>query len=145
MVSNGDRSHAEVAHVSHDADGEESAALGGGGPVRLIHLRPGVPCVRVHGRLDSITAPGVRQFVFELLTARPWAVVLDLCAVTDLAANAVSALVELASYAGEVDIGLYLVAAGPLLHQALATAGVSQLFEIHPTIDRALGAMGWPP
>ena len=145
MVSNGDGSYEEATQMSHDADGDESAALGGIGPVRLIHLRPGVPCVRVHGRLDSITASEVRQFVYEVLTAGPWAVVLELRAVTDLAADAVPPLVELASYAGEADIGLYLVTADPLLDQAFAAAGVSQLFEIHPSIDCALGAMGEPP
>jgi anti-sigma B factor antagonist len=81
--------------------------------VRLGHLRAGVPCVHVQGRLDHATASGVQQVVLGLLAAAPWAVVLDLRALTGLTPDAVPALVELACHAGEADIGLYLVTAAP--------------------------------
>ena len=98
----------------------------------------------VHGRLDHTTAPGIRQIVVDLLAAAPWAVVLDLRTLTGLTPDAVPALIELASRAGEADIGLYLVT-DPIVDQTLAAAGVSELFEVHPTIDSALRAMGRPP
>jgi hypothetical protein len=54
----------------------------------------------------------------------------------------VAALVEIACLAGEADIGLYLVAADRPVVQALAAAGVRELFELHPSVDDALRAMG---
>ena len=130
--------------MGHDADGDEFAAWWAHPVVRLGHLRAGVPCVHVQGRLDHATASGVQQVVLGLLAAAPWAVVLDLRALTGLTPDAVPALVELACHAGEADIGLYLVTADPLVVQALAAVGVRPLFDIHPTTDSALQAMSWP-
>jgi anti-sigma B factor antagonist len=134
----------EVAQMGHDVNGD-GAALGGSPFVRLSHLRPGVPCLHVQGRLDPAAVPGFQHFVLGLLAAAPWAVVLDLRALTSLAPDAVAAMVELARHAGEGDIGLYLVAAGRPVVQALADGGVRQLFEIHHSTDSALRAMSRPP
>jgi anti-sigma B factor antagonist len=131
--------------MSHDVDGDGSAAPGGSPFVRLGHLRPGVPCVHVQGRLDQSVVPEFQHCVLGLLAAAPWAVVLDLRALTGLAPSAVAALVELARHAGEADIGLYLVAADHPVVQALAAGGVRRLFEIHHSTDSALRAMKPPP
>ncbi|MHC8501906.1 STAS domain-containing protein [Pseudonocardia bannensis] len=98
----------------------------------------------MQGRLDHTTAPAVQKFVLEVLATSPWAVVLDLRALTDLAPDAVPALVELAYVAGDADIGLYLVTTDPVVAHVLAAASVHRLFEIHPDIDSALRTMGQP-
>ena len=143
-MSNGDESFEEVAQMGAEANGDEWAPQGRDSLVRVVHLRPTVPAVHVQGCLDHTTAPAVQKFVLEVLATSPWAVVLDLRALTDLAPDAVAALVDLASVAGDADIGLYLVAADPVVADVLAAAGVHQLFEIHPDIDSALRTMGRP-
>jgi anti-anti-sigma factor len=127
--------------MGHYANRNGSAAPGESPGVRLSHLRPGVPCVHARGRLDHATAPGFQQFVLEQLVATPWAIVLDLSALSALTHSAVRALVELACRAGEADIGLYLVVAAGPVGQAFAAAGVRRLFEIHDSSDSALRAM----
>jgi anti-sigma B factor antagonist len=127
-----------------DADGDEWAPCGRDSLVRVVHLRPAVPVVHVQGCLDHTTAPAVQKFVLEVLATSPWAVVLDLRALTDLAPDAVPALVELACVAGDADTGLYLVTTDPVVAHVLAAAGVHRLFEIHPDIDSALRTMGRP-
>ena len=127
-----------------DADGDEWAPWGRDSLVRVVHLRPEVPLVHVQGCLDHTSAPAVQNFVLEVLATSPWAVVLDLRALSDLASDAVPALVELAAVAGDADIGLYLVTSDRMVADVLAAAGVHQLFEIHPEIDSALRTMGRP-
>jgi hypothetical protein len=53
----------------------------------------------------------------------------------------VPTLVHVACRAGEADIGLCLVTADHTVNGALATAGVHDLFEIHPTTEAALRAL----
>ena len=127
-----------------EANGDEWAPRGRDSLVRVVHLRPEVPVVHVQGCRDHTSAPGVQKFVLEVLATSPWAVELDLRALTDVAPDAVPALVELAAVAGDADIGLYLIATDPVVAHVLAAAGVHQLFEIHPDIDSALRTMGWP-
>ncbi|MDT7703774.1 MAG: anti-sigma factor antagonist [Pseudonocardiales bacterium] len=132
--------------MGYGVGGDGSVAPeGGSSPVRLSHLRPGVPCVHVQGRLDDAAVPGFQHLVRGLLDAAPWAVVLDLRALTGLAPGAVAALVELARHAGEADIGLYLVAVDRPVARALAAGGVHRLFEIHRSVDSALRAMSRRP
>ncbi|WP_410479406.1 STAS domain-containing protein, partial [Pseudonocardia sp. H11422] len=130
--------------MGHGVGGDGSAAPWGSPRVRLSHLRPGVACVHVQGRLDHAAVPGFQHVVLGLLAAAPWAVVLDLRAVTGLAPGAGAALVELVGHAGEADIGLNLVAADRRVVQALATAGVRRLVEIHPSTPSALRTMSRP-
>lgn len=98
----------------------------------------------MQGCLDHTTAPAVQNFVLEVLATPPRAVVLDLRALTDLAADAVPALVDLACVAGDADIGLCLVTTDPVVAHVLAAAGEHELFEIHPDIGSALRTMGRP-
>jgi anti-anti-sigma factor len=131
--------------MGYDVCGDGSAAPGGSTHVRLSHLRAGVPCAHVQGRLDQGAVPEFQHFVLGLLAAAPWAVVLDLRALTGLTPSAVAALVELAGHAGEADIGLYLVAADRPVVRALADGGVRRLFEIHHSTESALRTMSLPP
>jgi anti-anti-sigma factor len=100
-----------------------------------------VPVVRASGCLDRLTAPDLRQVLDEQLDAAPWAIVVDLSAVSVLQPDAVPTLVDVAHSAGEADIGLCLVAVDGIVDGALAAAGVHDLFEIHPTMEAALDAL----
>ena len=115
----------------------------GGAPgpltIRLNYLRVGVPVVHVGGRLDQLTAPDFQHVLKDQLAAAPWAIVLDLSALSVLEPGAVPTLAHVARCAGEADIGLYLVA-DSTLSRTLATAA-PELFEIHPTTEAAINAL----
>jgi anti-sigma B factor antagonist len=125
-----------------DTDAVEPAGNHSALTTRIDLLRPGVPVVHADGRLDPLTAPDLRRLLHEQLDAAPWAIVLDLSALSVLAPGAVPALVQVLRRAARADIGLYLVTADDTVCQALATAGSPELFEIHPTTEAALRALG---
>jgi anti-anti-sigma regulatory factor len=120
-----------------DADGH--AVSPGTLTLRLDHLRAGVPVVHASGCLDQMTAPGLQQVLDEQLTTAPWAIVVDLSALSVLKPDAVPTLVHVACQAGEADIGLCLVTAGHTANGALGAA--AELFEIYPTTGAALRAL----
>jgi anti-anti-sigma regulatory factor len=120
-----------------DADGH--AVSPGTLTLRLDHLRAGVPVVHASGCLDQMTAPGLQQVLDEQLTTAPWAIVVDLSALSVLKPDVVPTLVHVACRAGEADIGLCLVTAGHTANGALGAA--AELFEIYPTTEAALRAL----
>jgi anti-anti-sigma regulatory factor len=120
-----------------DADGH--AVSPGTLTLRLDHLRAGVPVVHASGCLDQMTAPGLQHVLDEQLTTAPWAIVVDLSALSVLEPDAVPTLVHVACRAGEADIGLCLVTAGHTANGALGAA--AELFEIYPTTGAALRAL----
>jgi anti-anti-sigma regulatory factor len=120
-----------------DADGH--AVSPGTLTLRLDHLRAGVPVVHASGCLDQMTAPGLQQVLDEQLTTAPWAIVVDLSALSVLKPDAVPTLVHVACRAGEADIGLCLVTVGHTANGALGAA--AELFEIYPTTEAALRAL----
>ena len=65
----------------------------------------------------------------------PWALVLDLSAVSALHGAVVSALVDVADRAGNADIGLFLLVSGTVVPSTLDAAGVLDLFELHTDLD----------
>jgi anti-anti-sigma factor len=80
--------------------------------LRLDHLRAGVPVVHVSGYLDHRTAPDLQHLLNDQLAATaPWAIVVDLSALSVLKPDAIPTLVHVAYRAGEADIGLCLVTA----------------------------------
>jgi anti-sigma B factor antagonist len=125
--------------MSTNAD--EPAGPPGTLTLRLDHLRAGVPGVHASGCLDRTTAPDLQHVLDDQLAAAPWAIVIDLSAVSVLEPTAVPTLVQIAYRAGEADIGVCLVTADSAVKGALATMGVEKLFEIHSTTEAALRAL----
>jgi anti-anti-sigma factor len=117
---------------------EEQPTLG----VEAEQLRPGVPLVRVRGRLDLPAADSLRLVVDKVLDDRPWAVVLDMSALVEMGGGAVQPLVELAYHAGKTDIGLYLVTAGGAIDHVLGNGQTEGLFDIHHSLESAERALG---
>jgi anti-anti-sigma factor len=105
--------------------------------VETDQLRPGVPLVRVRGRLDLAAADTLRLVVDECLDHSPWAIVLDLSALVELRDGAVQALVDLACRAGQADIGLYLVTTDTVVENVLDDGETKDLFDIHHSIESA--------
>jgi anti-sigma B factor antagonist len=108
--------------------------------IRLEQLRPGVQMIHVGGRLDQATAPALRSLIAEQLEASPWAILLDLTAVSALETSGIATLICTATWAAQADIGLYVVMPDGELRQTLRSAGVYELFEIHPTAEAAMSA-----
>jgi anti-anti-sigma factor len=106
--------------------------------IRLNHCRSVVPVIHVGGRLDHRTAPGLQHLLNEQFTAAPWGIVLDLSALSVLEPRATPTLVHIANRAGEANIGLCLVIPDSAVRRVLTTVGISELFEICPTIEAAL-------
>jgi anti-sigma B factor antagonist len=113
--------------------------------VRLDYPRTGVLVIQASGRLDAVTAPGLRHLLDDQLAAAPPAIVLDLSSLSVLGPGAVHVLVHVACSAGEADIGLGLVTIDEATIGALVTADVNDLFDIHPSIEAARRALRFLP
>ena len=110
--------------------------------VEAGHLRPGIPVLRARGRLDRATVGELRLAVEQCLNASPWAIVVDLTALSELRLSAVPTLVDLAGRAGCADIGFYLVTAGGAVDRVLGGAPAGNLFDIHHSVRSAERALG---
>jgi len=84
----------EAFAMCADADGP--AGTPGTLTLRLGHLRAGVPVVHASGRLDGMTAPGLQHLLDDQLATEPWAIVVDLNALSVLKSEAVPTLVHVA-------------------------------------------------
>jgi anti-anti-sigma factor len=109
--------------------------------LNLDHHRADVAVVHASGCLDHRTAPDLQRALDEQVAEAPWAIVIDLSALSILKTDAVPSLVHVAYRAGEADIGMCLVTADSAVTEALAAAGVAELFEIYPTAEAALRAL----
>ncbi|WP_211177232.1 STAS domain-containing protein [Pseudonocardia acidicola] len=109
--------------------------------VELGQARPAVPLLRAVGELVPSTASTLFGPLGRELGKRPWALVLDLSALSTMHAEVVPVLVDVARWAGEADIGLCIVVTDAVVPPVLQDAGVLQLFELHRDLDGALDAV----
>ena len=108
--------------------------------VQLDVIRPAVPLLQASGALTPATADTLLDHLDREIGNGARAIVLDLSGLAVLGVDAVPALVEVAQRAGQVDIGLYVVADG-IVMQALHTAGELDLFDVYGDIADAVAAM----
>ncbi len=113
--------------------------------IQHSYPRPAVALVHVTGPLNEATAEQLRRHLDEHFEERPWAIVLDLTAVSSIKRGAVPSLADAAGRAGRTDVGFYLVVADHLLEQALAGDGLVALFDVHASVDSALRTLGGRP
>jgi anti-anti-sigma factor len=106
----------------------------------LDHIRPGTRLVRLLGELDDRAGADLLPVINKQLALTMDLLILDLTEVTGFANEAVQTLVQIAMETGRVDIGLRLVASDDRVRSALDEVGVRYLFELHRSIDEALGA-----
>ena len=109
--------------------------------VQLDVIRPAVPLLQASGVLISATADTLLDHLDREIGNGARAIVLDLSGLAVLGVDAVPALVEVAQRAGEVDIGLYVVASNAIWMQALRTAGELDLFDVYGNVADAVAAM----
>jgi anti-anti-sigma regulatory factor len=101
---------------------------------------PGVRLLRQTEALDDTAGRVLQRVAADVLACAPPFVLVDLSAVHTVTADGVAALVVVAETAGEVDIGLVVVA-GNRMRAALAENDVHDLFELYETVDEALEAI----
>lgn len=109
--------------------------------VQLDVIRPAVPLLQASGMLIPATADTLLDHLDHELGNGARAIVLDLSGLALLGVDAVPALVEVARRAGEVDIGLYVVASDAIVVQALRTAGRLDLFDVYGDVADAVAAI----
>jgi len=103
-------------------------------------LPAGEIVIRATGDLDSETSSQLYLLVADELQQNPAQLVLELSNLTSVDNAAVDALVSASAVAGESDISFCLVAphASPVV-TTLAEAGLSERFEVFPTVGAATG------
>jgi anti-anti-sigma regulatory factor len=109
--------------------------------VQVDVIRPAVPLLQASGVLIPATADTLLDHLDREIGNGARAIVLDLSGLAVLGVDAVPALVEVAQRAGEVDIGLYVVASNAIWMQALRTAGELDLFDVYGDVADAVAAM----
>jgi anti-anti-sigma regulatory factor len=109
--------------------------------VQLDVIRPAVPLLQASGVLIPATADTLLAHLDRELGNGARAIVLDLSGLDVLGVDAVPALIEVAQRAGEVDIGLYVVATNAIVMQALHTAGGLDLFDVYGDVADAVAAI----
>ena len=109
--------------------------------VQLDVIRSAVPLLQASGVLIPATADTLLDHLDREIGNGARAIVLDLSGLAVLGVDAVRALVEVAQRAGEVDIGLYVVASNAIVMHALRTAGELDLFDVYGDVADAVAAV----
>lgn len=106
----------------------------------MQRLPAGVTIIRATGDLNSETSSQLATLVADELSREPAQVVLELSNLGSVDNAGVDALVSASGLAGEPDISFCLVAshAGPVV-AALTEAGLTERFEVFPTVCAATG------
>lgn len=101
-------------------------------------LPAGTSIIDATGSLDGATHAAMSRAVADELSQEPAQLVLELSGATSIDDAAVEALVEATALAAESDTPICLVTSptGPIA-TALAAAGLTERFEIFPTVDEA--------
>ena len=105
-------------------------------------LRPGVPIVHARGTLDRTTVGELRRAVGLCLATSPWAVVVDLTALSELQPGALPGLVDVARRARCGHVGLHLVTAGGAADDVLGAVPPCDRFTVHRSVPAAEQALG---
>jgi anti-anti-sigma regulatory factor len=122
-------------------DGAEDGSAAFEPAVRVLDgLSPGALLLRLTNALDDAAGRALQRVAADVLASAPPFVLVDLSAVDTVTDGGVAALVVVAETAGEVDIGLAVVA-GDRMRNALAENDVHDLFELYETVDEASEAM----
>jgi anti-sigma B factor antagonist len=96
--------------------------------------------IRLSGEIDMLTTPALRAKVTEELGAGLTVLVLDMLAVEFLGSSGLALLVEALDESRSRGVTLRLVADSRPVSRPLQATGLTDLFEIHPTVEEALAA-----
>ena len=106
----------------------------------LDHLRVDSRLIRVRGPFDGQMAAELHFMVaLELLALEIDILVLDVRDLTEFSAVDARTILRIADDLAAADVGLSLLGPNSLVEGALDRAGGCSLFEMHTTVDGALG------
>ncbi|MEW6357378.1 MAG: STAS domain-containing protein [Planctomycetota bacterium] len=99
-----------------------------------------VTVVSVVGRLDVDTVEEIGTAVKKIAESPDIKLVLDLSEVSYMSSRGLSLLLELMHAAREAGGALRLAAVQPLVNEVLEISGARLLFNLHDTVEEAVGA-----
>ncbi len=103
------------------------------------HDVDGVVRIAVSGEVDVATAPVLREQLYEAVDGSDGTVIVDLLAVTFLDSTALGVLIGARERGEALGRSLRLVLKEPRLVKIFEITGLTELFEIFPTVDEAVG------
>jgi anti-sigma B factor antagonist len=98
--------------------------------------------LRLFGEVNLFTAEDFEQIVDGQLAAAPQALILDLTGLTFLGPDGMSVLFGTAYRAGTMAIGFSLACLNESAANAIAVAGLIEMFDVHDTVEDALITYG---
>ncbi len=109
-----------------------------------IGTRGAAVVVMVRGELDLATVPVLRERLDSLgeVSTAPAPLVIDLTEVTFIGSAGLALLVDQHNRCKERDVPLAIVAAGSVVPRAIQVTALDQVFAVHDTVDKAIGAGG---
>ena len=102
-----------------------------------LHWLGGTAVVSASGALDLLTSPRLGQTLTSILDQRPAALIVDLTDVNFLGSAGMQVLVD-AYEAATPDIGFAVVADGPGTSRPLKLVGLTEIFDVVPTLQTAV-------
>jgi anti-sigma B factor antagonist len=106
-----------------------------------IAYQNGIAVLKVDGDIDLATVPALEAAISEALIPRPTGLVIDLTAVGFLASAGLQALV--ATHNTVSDTAQFAVVANSAAtSRPIQLTGLDQIFQLFPTLDEALSAVG---
>lgn len=109
--------------------------------VELDTAERGAATMRLHGRLDLVSAPGLRAAVDEAVAGGHARLVVDLSRVTFVDSSGLGALVAGLKRARQAGGELRLAAAGEQVLTVLTLTRLIRVLKPYPTVDEALDGL----
>ncbi len=106
--------------------------------VLSIHQRPAQTIVRLHGYVDVVTAPALRESLLGAIHHGMSLLVLDLAGVSFCDASGLAVLIGTQRRAGLAGVTLRLAAPIPQVAKLLHITGLDRTLRIYPTLADAL-------
>jgi anti-sigma B factor antagonist len=127
---------AEPTSIRRGADADDQITLSTARPAA------GQVVIQVSGEVDMLTSPQLRSAVLDQFEPDSAAelVVLNLDGVTFLGTSGLAVLIEVREAAHTAGVELRLACTARRVLRPLTIAGLTPLFDIHDTVERALAA-----
>ncbi|MBV8933169.1 MAG: STAS domain-containing protein [Kutzneria sp.] len=120
--------------------GDTTPAKTGLVTVDVEHGRDAV-IVHVAGEVDMATAPEVSEALYEVITASPRALVIDLTEVSFLASSGLQMLTDVRQAVDAAGVPLWLAAQSRPVLRSMEITGVLDAFAVLPSVSAVLAAI----
>lgn len=105
-----------------------------------VRRTEGTSVIRLSGEIDMLTTPALRAKVTEELQGGPSVLVLDMLSVDFLGSSGLALLVEALDESRTRSVALRLVANSRPVSRPLQATGLTDLFDMYPSVEDALAA-----